>query len=546
MPYTGPSDASLPAYVKKLSASKRKQWVAIFNRTMQGCEGSDCESRAFRYANGVVMKKETYPVQCECKEWSELPFGTKEHTCLSCQRGMKLDWSPVEEDEKCDQPSIAYYKPYGGATSFDQIDAYRQASDAASNISMMKYAFDAIYENIQSDMDMSADQKVAAVENASKEMIKRMQMPSKHSESMKEKIRGFLFGDKVAKVENPPLLEVPTSCFLVTKDIQGDWRWLALFSNKFEDREGEIFSEDAHKEYEAWVDQTKNYPELRMWHVPGTDVGMADLVTYADGFQIAAGSFYKETKEVAESLAKTKGLAVSHGYEYRNDDLGSDGVYQRYRTFEISVLPGERAANPWTAFTLEQLQQEVAMGLAKEKRDFLVEHFGEERVGKLEGILPQLSKDLEEAGIGWKDLAEVMTDPVTDEKPAEEETPAATTEDPKPAATPEAAASEAEVVAKAIGDAVKEALAPVGQQISELQAAVKDLQLSDDEKIAAIRSPRTTLGNGASRPSESDATKIKGDTKGLEPDPLDEDSRQDNSSTAKARELVDTLLLGKK
>ena len=58
MPYSGPGDASLPDAVKKLSESKRAQWVALFNRRFSECtekHGEDCEAQAFRLANGVVM-----------------------------------------------------------------------------------------------------------------------------------------------------------------------------------------------------------------------------------------------------------------------------------------------------------------------------------------------------------------------------------------------------------------------------------------------------------------------------------------------------------
>ncbi len=61
MPYSGPMDSKLPDYVKKLSPANRRRWVRIFNRTFAACmnSGGDtdtCESRAFKIANGVVLK----------------------------------------------------------------------------------------------------------------------------------------------------------------------------------------------------------------------------------------------------------------------------------------------------------------------------------------------------------------------------------------------------------------------------------------------------------------------------------------------------------
>jgi cation transport regulator ChaB len=60
MPYS--STSSLPDYVKKLPAKKQKQWMAVFNTTYNDCKskgGSDCEKKAFKYANGVVKNSES-------------------------------------------------------------------------------------------------------------------------------------------------------------------------------------------------------------------------------------------------------------------------------------------------------------------------------------------------------------------------------------------------------------------------------------------------------------------------------------------------------
>lgn len=56
MPYKlDGSDA--PTNVQKLPAKKRRQWVRIFNSSLQRCvseNGKECEAQAFRIANGSV------------------------------------------------------------------------------------------------------------------------------------------------------------------------------------------------------------------------------------------------------------------------------------------------------------------------------------------------------------------------------------------------------------------------------------------------------------------------------------------------------------
>lgn len=63
MPYSGPSDKSLPKNVKELGDKQRRQWVHIFNSTHAACQkkgGEDCESVAFERANGVLKKGSSF------------------------------------------------------------------------------------------------------------------------------------------------------------------------------------------------------------------------------------------------------------------------------------------------------------------------------------------------------------------------------------------------------------------------------------------------------------------------------------------------------
>lgn len=558
MPFSGVSDPNLPSNVKKLSAKKKRQWIAAFNSTFRSCTGDDCEGKAFRVANGVVKKKEEnlIPIKCECGEFVELEVGTEEATCGKCYRGMKMVWnsghieeSAVGENEKHGYDyEISYYKPYGGATSFEEVDAFREAQDTSFAISSAKYMFDAIYDNIWEDKETSPSEKVNATETAMKEMVKRMQNP--------EDNKGF--GDKIKSLiglgkSSEEGLPFRTSLLTITKDTQGNLRWLALFTNKFEDREKEIFSEAAHKEYEAWVDENQRFPSLRIWHLPGTELGLADSVTYADGFMLATGTFYEKSLDVAEKLASMPDLGLSHGFAYMPEDLSDDGVYSHYRTFEISVLPMEHAANSWTAFTLESLQKEVAMGLDTKKRPFFVDLLGEERVTAFEATLPQISKDLQQAGVAWKDLTEALasdednSDEDSDgegggENKGDEENSGGDgkddgTEDPKETDN----TAPAELVAKSL-EGFKATLDTVITSIASLKEEVAEIKKTDDEKIAD-RMQQAKVANG-NRPSNSQDNVIDPEqTKDL--DRSDEDQKVGGNTQA-AQDIVDELLLGKK
>jgi hypothetical protein len=190
---------------------------------------------------------------------------------------------------------------------------------------------------------------------------------------------------------------------MVFRGKDGDWRWMAVHSNKFEDRTKEIFPESAHRAYVDEVWETKQFPSLRIWHIP-VDIGRADFVDYDDsGFVVSSGKFYDPA--VAVKLSGMKGLGCSHGYLYRKSDL-QDGVYSRYRTYEVSVLPRERAANTLTAFFAGE---EVPM-LTPDRKEFLTALVGEEKAAQIEEGVRALTAVATERGLSYKSLEERLLD----------------------------------------------------------------------------------------------------------------------------------------
>src|SRR6266700_4522127 len=55
MPYSGPSDPSLPSNVLKMPAKRRRQWIHVFNSAMASGKP---EANAFAMANGVTKRKD--------------------------------------------------------------------------------------------------------------------------------------------------------------------------------------------------------------------------------------------------------------------------------------------------------------------------------------------------------------------------------------------------------------------------------------------------------------------------------------------------------
>ncbi len=283
-----------------------------------------------------------------------------------------------------------------------------------------------------------------------------------------------------------------TSGLTVFKDAAGAYRWLATVTNRWRDRDNppEIFEEKAHKDFVKYLDGGGFMPELWLWHTPGTSIGKADWVSYDGGFLLASGIFNKGFEAVAERLSERKGLGISHGYKYTYSDP-TRGIIGQYRSFEISVLPHERAANAFTGFDI--LSKEATMEITPAKRTFLVEALGEEKVAALEKEHTTMASVLDAAGIDSKDLPE---EKVKDDDGAEPKIEDAT----KALETVVAAVKEMSEGFKGLTESV----GGIATEMKAMKERLDNLEKSDDEKISAALTAKVKTGaTNGHRASES-------------------------------------------
>ncbi len=158
----------------------------------------------------------------------------------------------------------------------------------------------------------------------------------------------------------------------------GDAGWVGFFSNIFPDRDvlpdapqGERFTLAAHQEYATWANSDeKNLPELWFGHLPNVKMGKATAVDVVGPFIVAVGQWGTDDvgqKAKAFFAASEDDWAMSHGFKYRIGDRIA-GEYQKYRSYEVTVLPPTWAANPVTAFmegnmTTKGLKEELTKAL---------------------------------------------------------------------------------------------------------------------------------------------------------------------------------------
>lgn len=294
------------------------------------------------------------------------------------------------------------------------------------------------------------------------------------------------------------------SSIIIEKDKSEKWRAVMWPSNNFKDLDGEIISEKAHKEYVDWVNKNMEFaPVFQTWHIPGTArTHPVDFVGYENGFLIMSAPLEPhEAAGLLKAQAKTD-IGMSHGSLALARNPVQKNVVDLYRMVEVSDLPLEKAANPFTDF--ETLEKEAHMNqseylasiLGKEKADAFLERTG----------LKQ--KQLREAGVEEKERdANPAPDPALVKK-----------EQPAPAMPDMAAIIQA--VRDDIGvDELSEFLAKAQRALEDvekiplLESLVKDLSKSQDEALAEKINPpaEKVLVWKQKRASQSDNNVLKGD-----------------------------------
>lgn len=191
--------------------------------------------------------------------------------------------------------------------------------------------------------------------------------------------------------------------FQVFKTKDGKKGWIARFSGKFIDREGEILADKAHDEYVERVQKGQvEPPELWMWHARGTKHGQAITVWKSGGFVLAAGLF-DETDEAERAFnyyQKNRGkIKLSHMFHYPKN-AKQNGVYYAYNTVEITTLPDGAEAFPYTSF-----EEVEAMALPDAARSMIQDALGPDAVRRAEAADNKAAGDtktLEGQGVASK------------------------------------------------------------------------------------------------------------------------------------------------
>lgn len=395
----------------------------------------------------------------------------------------------------------SYHNPVSGAMSFAELDAMERAQEQSHKLSRIIDKFMGIVRNITNNPAIDPVDRSAAIRDVTEEMRMRLDADFERGErtvslpTINGKLdKGYL--EKLANsdeaVEIEPTIATNTG-FKVLKTASG-YRWLGWVSNKYIDREGEILTDEAHKDYVAWLDRNPQAAgQLWTFHIPGTGrKDKADFWGYTNGFLLVGG---KLTDNEAKAIQNYEGdLAMSHGF-YVLEKQGN--LITKYRTFEYTVLPRNAAANPWTKFDVKELKD---MALSKQQRDMLAQMHGEDFVAALESDTQKMATALDGAGVQSKQNDGSIGGGKEIPADAElvEEIPASEAEVEAVLNAQDLAKSVAELVTKQLNpEGLQQAIKAVHDQgeanataIANMTKRLEALEKTDDEKLAKELSPK--------------------------------------------------------
>ena len=378
----------------------------------------------------------------------------------------------------------------------------------------------------------------------------RVQIPATAVSAVKRRIRAEYRKLGIPSQKIPNSVKGAESDFMVWKSDDGTYRWMAIYSNNFrdQDRVPEIISEKSHKTFEYMVDNgIVDYPEVWLWHTPGTAWGKADMITYADGFSLATGHVYEGKENVAEALSKAvadgEDIAVSHGmpaqWIIRNEE--DPTVIDFHITSEISPLPRYAAANKMTGFVVfSEKQEKSEMSIPANKKEWLIDTAGldPEWVERLESGLAKQRDAATDAGVESKEqksadieaevemvaeaevedaavapeeethvelqeespeLIEAKAEAKAQAEPLQEESPELSKEETEVEEVTEVKSDEPAVTREELADVFaaliksnQEAVSSLESRIAELEVEIKQLKKTDVEKIAEIKEQTPT------------------------------------------------------
>lgn len=386
--------SNLPSNVQKLPETKQSQWMHVANGCLK--DGKE-EGTCVRMANGVVKKA----LSLEAEAWTipdieamaaAFPTdGVSDDTLVQAEKDYQYVASYEYAERQLSQEE-ANYRPTGGGKAQACANCRFFVSPARCTVVAGIISPTGLSNEWMAERTYTPEPIPVVIVGGMKE----------HNPSFVDKVKAGV----LSLVGMPQTPDSPLG-LTIYKQADGSLRWFARYSNAWEDRDKELITQDAHKEFVEWATSNKMYPELWLWHTPGTRFGVSDWLDFSDGFAHASGVVddtpqAKSTVEYLSSVA-SGAIGVSHGFQCKSDGR----LITKYRSFEISVLPSEVASALGTDFNVFGKETDI-MAFSKTQREFLVGNMGEEAVAALEARSEKARDALKATGLAFKEAEGVQ------------------------------------------------------------------------------------------------------------------------------------------
>jgi len=184
---------------------------------------------------------------------------------------------------------------------------------------------------------------------------------------------------------------------MVFKDARGQYRWVGISSNPYQDRDREWVSLKALREDVERADADGDFGPLRFWHMPDADLGMCDFNAMHGKMLIESGTF--RTPEIAQRVKERAGqyrLSIAFLHP-PNEPV--NGVFHHIRRKERSLVPERYVANTLTRFMVTEEDSQMD----DKKLQAFKELLGESLVASVLGAAANTEKAAEESGVTSKE-----------------------------------------------------------------------------------------------------------------------------------------------
>lgn len=300
--------------------------------------------------------------------------------------------------------------------------------------------------------------------------------------------------EKVLDFINPFNVEFDTPTgFKVYKDNY----WIAWYSNSYLDRDKEYFASKGIERDIEYMQASGDYPELWRWHIGDIENGLnptrhgkAFYVDMMGKFAVAIGKF-DDTPIAQKFKAYYKehpDQALSHGFFIHKKE---GDTYTDYHTFEISTLPAEVAANPYTTF-LEFSEKEHSMKPNERALADLKSAVGDDEAAKILAALTKAGLKatavMDNQGVAFKAAKPPMEDDMEEDMEDDTEGETAKKKPPKKeVATPDLAPLITAM--NTIADSVKalgEQVQSQGQELQSMKQAQAQKQTEQEQQQTVL------------------------------------------------------------